>query len=89
MVEERAKEAVEHLQHAVVEVIEAVRAALDVIEDVVSDPHLLTAVANEAGKLVETIAHGIVETANTVAEGTTGQGRRDPPANEVQRIRVS
>jgi hypothetical protein len=43
--EERAKEAMEHLQHAALEMIAAARAVLDVAEELVKDPAPLTAFA--------------------------------------------
>jgi hypothetical protein len=90
--EERARVAVEHLQQAVVEVIEAARAALDMLEDAVADPHLLTTIAGEAGKLVETIAQGVVQAATTVG-GAGGSGGAadgsDDQTHGVERIRVS
>ena len=36
--EERAREAIEHLQHAALEMISAARAVLDVAEELVKDP---------------------------------------------------
>ncbi len=48
--EERAREGIEHLQSAAVEVIGALRAFLDVVEDVVRDPG---AAASLAASFVE------------------------------------
>jgi hypothetical protein len=45
MNEQRAREAVEHLQAAALEMIEAARAALDVAEDLVRDPAAVIALA--------------------------------------------
>lgn len=45
MNDERARQGVEHLQAAAVEVIAALRAFLDVAEDVVRDPSAVTAFA--------------------------------------------
>jgi hypothetical protein len=42
--EQRAREAVEHLQSAAIEVIASMRAFLDVAEDLVRDPAQLAAV---------------------------------------------
>lgn len=91
MAEDRAREAVEHLQQAVVELIEAARAALDMLEDAVADPHLLTTVAGEASKLVETIAQGVVQAATAAGGpgGPGGGGRPDDQTHGVERIRVS
>jgi hypothetical protein len=44
MIEEHSGEAIHHLQQAVLELIGAARAGLDLIEDVVNDPAGLTAV---------------------------------------------
>lgn len=81
MSEDRAREGIEHLQAAAIEVIAAVRAFLDVAEAVVRDP---AAAANAAGALVD------------VARSTTGTASSDPadpaaPTSEprVSRIRVS
>jgi len=43
--EERAKEALEHLQHAALEMIAAARAVLDVAEELVKDPTPVAAFA--------------------------------------------
>ena len=39
MNEDRAREAIEHFQAAALEMIAALRATLDVVEDLVKDPH--------------------------------------------------
>ena len=56
MNDERAHEMVEHLQAAAVELIEAVRAFLDVAEDMVKDPGQALAMASAAAKVAGT--HG-------------------------------
>ena len=43
--EERAREGLEHLQNAALELIEAARAFLDVAEDLVHDPAAIAALA--------------------------------------------
>ncbi len=45
MNEERAREGLEHLQNAALELIEATRAFLDVAEELVQDPSALAALA--------------------------------------------
>jgi hypothetical protein len=87
--DDRARAAVEHLQQAVVELIGAARATLDLLEDAVADPHLLTAVAAEAGKLAETIAHGVAQAAGSAAGGAGAPVRSDDPGQRIERIRVS
>ena len=75
MNEERARQGMEHLQAAAIEVIAAVRAFLDVAEDVVRDP---------AG--TASLASSFVEAARAATpSGPTPDG--DEP--RVTRIRVS
>jgi hypothetical protein len=61
----RARQGVEHLQAAAVEVIAALRAFLDVAEEVVRDP---SAAASMAASLVETVRP-------TGAEASTAEPR--------------
>lgn len=75
MHEEPAKEAVEHLQNAALEMIKATRAFLDLAEELVADPAPLLALAHAVGDLA---AKGRGRTAPS--------GEDDPP---VQHIRVS
>jgi hypothetical protein len=76
--DERAKQGVEHLQAAAIEMIAAFRAFLDVAEDVVRDP---SAVAALAASLVE----------SAKAAAPTPPDPAGDPATEprVTRIRVS
>ena len=80
MTEDRARQGVEHLQAAAIEMIAAFRAFLDVAEDVVRDPSAVTAFATS-----------LVETAKAAAPSSPPQpGGGDPPAEpRVTRIRVS
>jgi hypothetical protein len=71
--EQRAHEVVEHLQTAALEIIEAVRAFLDVAEELVKDP-------GEVAAMASTLAHA----AGRGAPAATGEA---PPG--VERIRVS
>ena len=85
MNEQRAREGVEHLQAAALEVIAAVRAFLDIAEDVVRDPAAATAMVQnfaEAGRAPA--AHMA-----PAARGTTDATDGDRPAEGVTRIRVS
>lgn len=74
MNEDRARQGMEHLQAAAIEVIAAMRAFLDLAEDVVRDP---AAAAAMAGTLVETM-----RPQPPTADVPTDDGR-------VTRIRVS
>ena len=81
MNEERARQGMEHLQAAAIEVIAAVRAFLDVAEDVVRDP---------AG--AASLASSFVDAARSAAPtGPSSGADDDGPATEprVTRIRVS
>ena len=80
MSEDRARQGVEHLQAAAIEMIAAFRAFLDVAEEVVRDPSAVTAFATS-----------LVETAKAAAPATTpSEAGADGPAEpRVTRIRVS
>jgi hypothetical protein len=73
--EERARQGVEHLQAAAIEVISAMRAFLDIAEDVVRDPGAAAAFASS-----------IVESARPAAPA---DGAEAPAEPRVTRIRVS
>jgi hypothetical protein len=66
--DDRATEALEHLQRAALEMIQAARAALDLVEDVVTDPSSLLAFAAEVGHL----AHALMTAAADGAAATSG-----------------
>ena len=82
MTEDRARQGVEHLQAAAIEMIAAFRAFLDVAEEVVRDPSGVTAFATS-----------LVETAKAAAPSPSGADTADgAPSAEpprVSRIRVS
>ena len=80
MNDERAKQGVEHLQAAAIEVISAFRAFLDVAEDVLRDPSAVTAFASS-----------IVESAKAAATAPVPSEPAGDSASEprVTRIRVS
>ena len=75
MNEERARQGMEHLQAAAIEVISAVRAFLDVAEEVVRDPGAAAALASS-----------LVEAARPAAPAQTTSSGEEP---RVTRIRVS
>lgn len=79
MNEDAAKEAVEHLQNAALEMIRATRAFLDLAEDLVAEPGSLSAL----GHLVSDLAGK-----GRAYAGTTPTPPQRP-AGGVQHIRVS
>ena len=79
MTDDRARQGVEHLQAAAIEMIAAFRAFLDVAEEVVRDPGAVTAFASS-----------LVETARAAAPTSpTAAGAEAPAEPRVTRIRVS
>jgi hypothetical protein len=78
--EERARQGVEHLQAAAIEMIAAVRAFLDVAEDVVRDPSTVAALATS-----------LLDAARSTPAADTTRAPGDAGAGEprVTRIRVS
>ena len=73
MNDQRAREGLDHLQSAALEVIAAVRAFLDVAEDLVRDPSQVAAVVQ-----------GLADNAQPSAASSA-----DPAEGGVTRIRVS
>ena len=53
--DDRATEALGHLQRAVLEMIQAARATLDLLEDMVAEPQSLAAIVVEAGHLAQAV----------------------------------
>lgn len=78
-----AKEAVEHLQNAALEMIRATRAFLDLAEELVADPGPLLAIAHVVGDL----ATKGRAAAQGQAQGQTAHSPQDTMT--VQHIRVS
>ncbi|HEX2850921.1 MAG TPA: hypothetical protein VHN98_10225 [Acidimicrobiales bacterium] len=91
MSDERAKEGVEHLQAAALEVISAVRAFLDVAEQVVREPGRAAAFASDLVDLGRMAAGAAAAAAApSAAPGPSGPtGQNDTDASPVSRIRVS
>lgn len=88
MTEERARDAVEHLQQAALQMIEAGRAFLDVAEELVKDPAPVIAAAAAAAEAAQSLARR----SPSDGEGSSGSGARPagPEAEpRVQHIRVS
>ena len=83
MSDDRARQGVEHLQAAAIEMIAAFRAFLDVAEEVVRDPGAVTALATS---LVET-ARAAAPSPSDPGAGSPAEG--SPAEPRVSRIRVS
>jgi hypothetical protein len=75
--EERAREALAHLQRAALEFIDAARAVLDVAEEVVREPGGVAAVVAET---VGGVAEALSQVAPAFAERGRAAGGRPPPA---------
>jgi hypothetical protein len=76
--DDRAREGLDHLQAAAMEMIKAARALLDVAEELVEDPSTVTAVIGALGSLVQ------------AATGQAGSPQaNDDDGERVQRIRVT
>ena len=78
MTDDRARQGVEHLQAAAIEMIAAFRAFLDVAEEVVRDPSAVTALATS-----------LVESAKAAAPTPPEPSGPPPAESRVTRIRVS
>jgi hypothetical protein len=95
--DQRARDAVEHLQAAAIEVIESLRAFLDVAEDLVRDPSQVTGTLDEfvaRGRAVVEAAASSAATATSAAtSAATGSASATSPNSSadsgVTRIRVS
>jgi hypothetical protein len=82
--DDRATEALEHLQRAALEMIQAARAALDLVEDVVTDPASLLAFAAEVGHLAHAVMTAAAEggAASSGADFTAGAAAPDGAASD-------
>ena len=93
--EERAADAVVHAQAAAMELIAALRAALDVAEELVRDPAPLMALVATAGEalapLVEAVAPLVAKGREAAAHMAETRAERGAPTPHprVQHIRVS
>ena len=90
--EERALEAIGHLQAAALEMIAAARAFLDLAEDLVADPAPLLALATAVGELAGPIverARAATRPGAPTASGDAADGDVAPPRDPIERIRVS
>lgn len=74
MNDEKAGEAVEHLQAAALELIAAARAVLDVAEDLVREPAAAATIVSAAASLGRAVLAG-PKAAPTAPEPPAGEGR--------------
>jgi hypothetical protein len=74
----RVGEALSHVQNAALELIAAMRNALDVAEDLVGNPEALQAMVQTAAAVARDAMDGVSNVASTVK----------PPSEPVQRINV-
>jgi len=92
--EVRAREAVEHLQNAALEMIAAMRVVLDLAEEAVRDPEpLVGAASSSAQTLLAALMKlgadaGVHRRDAQASNGADGDGASQRPSG-VQRIRVS
>jgi hypothetical protein len=81
----RAREGLDHLQAAARELIAAARAVLDVADELVSDPEMVSTVVSALS--------GVVQAASRAASSAAAASGSSPgstePADHVERIRVS
>jgi len=96
-VDDNALEALAHLQRAVLEMIQAARSALDLVEDIVSDPQSLAAIVANVGQLAQAVvaaasashpaAHGprVHGSAEAGGEGKESRAARAGPHADVRR----
>jgi hypothetical protein len=81
-VDPRVGEAMSHVQSAALELIAAMRTALDVAEDLVGNPEALQAMVQTAAAVARDAMDGV----STVASNVQNTAR--PPSEPVQRINV-
>lgn len=83
---ERAKQALEHMQQAALQMIAAARAVLDIAEEMVKDPAPLIAAAAATAEAATAAGARLVDPAGH----PNGNGEGEPPSEpRVQHIRVS
>jgi hypothetical protein len=92
--EVRAREAVEHLQQAALEMIAAMRVVLDLAEEAVRDPEPLVGAASSSAQtllaaLVKLGADAGVHRRDAEAAAADGTTAAPPRSSGVQRIKVS
>jgi hypothetical protein len=87
--EERAAEALEHAQAAALELIAALRSALDVAEELVRDPAPLVAAVASAGEALGPLLDGLAPLIARGREAASGRpAATDGPEGPTRRPRV-
>lgn len=71
--EDRPIAALEHLQRAVLEMIQAARSTLDLLEDVVGDPQILATVVSQVGQVAQALM-------SAASQGSARPSGPSPPA---------
>jgi hypothetical protein len=94
-VDDSALEALAHLQRAALEMIQAARSALDLVEGIVADPQSLAAIVAGVGQLAQAVvaaassphppAHGPRPPGSAEAEAEESWAARADPHAEVRR----
>ena len=89
--EVRAREAVEHLQQAALEMIAAMRVVLDLAEEAVRDPEPLVGAASSSAQSILAALLKLGADAGVHRRDADSNGAADTPGRSsgVQRIRVS
>jgi hypothetical protein len=80
-----AREGLEHLQSAALEMIAAARSMLDAVEELLDDPQAATAIVSAVGTVGRLVEGAIASVTGAAARGASDEG--DEP--RVQRIKVS
>jgi hypothetical protein len=91
--DDRAGEALEHVQRAVLEMIKAARSTLDMVEDLVSDPQSLSTVVSHVAHLAQAVMTTAGQQPASADHASADRADPAPPAaaagGGVQRIPVS
>ena len=86
--EDSARQAVEHLQRAVLETIAAARSALDAAEELVRDPATLTGLATAAATIAEALGGAMADARAAGRPRGSERTGEDARPNKVQHISV-
>lgn len=87
--DDRASEALGHLQRAVLEMIQAARATLDLLEDMVAEPQSLAVIAVEAAHLAQAVVAAVSsDTASTSSSTSAHASGTEPTPGKPRAGRV-